>query len=96
MKVQVHWRPGTDLQDIYLFRDGYGGKRLQMVLTGPDTWENREIEESQKVEPSLSLPGEVLSQLVQEAMHLLPPDQAQAKHLADAIAVRERILDHFL
>lgn len=43
-------------------------------------------------EPSLVLPSEALEALVAAGADHLPPSSAQAEHLADTRAVRDRLL----
>lgn len=98
MRVQIVWRPGTDVQDIYLVQDGFAGdERQQLVITGADQVEWRRVDRyGSSPGPSLSLPGDVLQAIIREGAKVLPPSEAMAQHLQDAVAVRDRILDAYL
>ena len=93
MRVQIQWRPGTDLMDIWLIADGFGGERQQSVLVGENKWEWRGLSEGDRPDPSFSLPGDVLADIVAEAGKIPQPSAALANHLADTIKVRDRLLD---
>lgn len=92
MKVKTAWRPGTDMIDVWIYQETFQGKRQAVVVMGADTWEWREVEDATRPEPSLTLPGEVFQALMAEGSDILPPSAAQARHLEDAIKVRDRLL----
>lgn len=49
-------------------------------------------EHAAAVEPSITMPTDFLAAIVAEGSEVLPPDVAQGRHLADTIAVRDRLL----
>lgn len=94
MRVQTEWRPGTSLFDIWIWQDVASG-RQRLIFLGDGKLEWQVVEEGNKVEPSITLPGDVWSQLMAEATGTLPPSAAQAAHLADAIEVRDKLFEFF-
>lgn len=93
LQVQIHLRPGTDLFDIWIVRQG--AERRRVALTG-DLWTEEEIDQRVAAEPSVTMPAEILKALVAEASDVMPPDRAHGRHLDDAIKVRDRLLDLLL
>jgi len=63
-------------------------------------WEAHPVVENAAVtfdnRPALRLPEDVLRAIIEAGSETLPPDRAMAQHLADAITVRDRILDAYL
>jgi hypothetical protein len=93
MDVHTQYRPGTTLIDIWLTRDTPQG-RMQHVVVGEDTWEDRRLEAGLKTpKPSLTLEDDVFRALIASGSDILPPSAATERHLADAIKVRDRLLD---
>jgi len=68
-------------------RDGH---ILRLRDDGLLAWES--YAEQTLADPSLELPEDVAGALAAELLGVLPPDTAQAQHLADAIGVRDRLL----
>lgn len=94
MTVYTAWRPGTDLMDIWIYRDTFAaGPRQQVKVVGPDLFENVEVAEGDRPDPSLSLPSDLFGALITAGSDILPPSAATERHLADAIKVRDRLLD---
>jgi hypothetical protein len=94
VNVQTAYRPGTDLVDIWIYQDTPKG-RMYSVVVGEDTWEWRELapEGAKAPAPSLTLQGDVFQALMAKGADILPPSAAGERHLADAIKVRDRLLD---
>lgn len=95
MDVQIHQQPGTHLYNIWITQQG-PGQCARWFLGEDGYWCTEEVDVNARVEPSLTLPAQLLSALVAEGSNVLPPDRAQARHLDDAIGVRDRLLDLFL
>lgn len=103
MRVQIVWRPGTDVQDIYILQDGFSASLHRQLFFRPADRMDQAVLEWRDVDsygkspdPSLSLPGDVLQAIVREGAKVLPPSEAMARHLQDAVAVRDRVLDAYL
>jgi hypothetical protein len=92
MRVQSEWRNGTDLYDVWIWQDTATG-RQRLVLLGYGQLEWQVVEDGDKAEPSMTLPGDAWDQLRSQATGSLPPSASMAKHLEDAITVRDRLLD---
>ena len=95
MKVETRWKPGTDLMQVWIRADH--ATKPQIAYVDPDgrlTFE--EVAQGKDVAPTLELQGDVWEALQAKINGILPPSAATERHLQDAIAVRERVLDHFL
>lgn len=93
MKCRYEWRPGTDLIDVWLWQPDFSGTGSRIVrLARGGAWSLEEVDQLQRPEPTLTMPGEFLKPLIAEMADVLPPDRAQARHLEDAVKVRDRLL----
>ena len=88
--IERNWTNGVD--DIWIARDGITGGREVLRLLGDGVLRWDVLEPPVKVEPTLSLPRQLAELLGAELTGIAPPSAAQAAHLADAIAVRDRLL----
>jgi hypothetical protein len=92
MKVHSEWRNATDLFDIWVWQDTASGRqRLVFLEDGKLKWQV--VEDGDRPEPSITFPGDVWDQLHSQATGILPASASMAKHLEDAIKVRDRLLD---
>lgn len=82
---------------VWVTRGGEGRTSLLRVTdyVDPVSWRWDDIDAAVAGEerlPTLVLPEDVLKALVSAGADALPPDRAQAAHLADAIKVRDTLL----
>lgn len=88
-KVEIRQRPVTFQLDVYLF-DNFDGKTFIYNLDGSV---REELDHGgTSPEPTVTLDEDTLAAIVAAGADILPPDRAQAAHLADAIQVRDRLL----
>jgi hypothetical protein len=91
VKVEHEWQ--RDGFAVWIFRRGPGTIRLLQQGEGPfsERWEDHPSEADAPLEPTFRIPAEAAEELVRELSKLKPPSEAQAVHLADARAERERM-----
>ncbi len=90
MQVEIKQAPLRFGYDVYLYRNRPEGGATIYNLDGS---EREVVTPGTEPEPSFHCDEQVLRGLVEAGSDVLPPDAAQAKHLADAVKVRDRLLD---
>lgn len=66
---------------------------LRVLRIDGDGWRWEEIDAAETPSPTLFLPPDAMEALLGEAEKVIPASHATERHLSDAIAVRDRLLD---
>lgn len=91
MEVVTQWKPGTDLMEVWIRQPGIQGFLIGRVE--PDgSMRMEEYEPGEMVPPTLRLQSQIWDALSSKAAGVLPPSASTERHLADATAVRDRLL----
>lgn len=94
MRVEVDREIATKMLNIYVIQEGMSGTtataRVWQPLDGPQEW--AEVTPGAEAPVSLRLPEEVYAAMVAAGSDVPLPSRAQHDHLADTIAVRDRLL----
>lgn len=87
------WHGG--LVDVWLYyRAGEHGTMVLEQLDVDGQWTNRLVPFGEDVgKPTFSLPSSAIAAIGAAAAEMHPPDRAQGAHLADAIKVRDELLE---
>lgn len=91
VQVRIEKPPMRFGFDVYLFDHQSDGQTVVYNLDG--SVRETVAPGSGVPEPSFHLDEQILAGLLREGSDVLPPSAAQAKHLADAVKVRDRLLD---
>ncbi len=95
MEARTEWVPGTDQVRVWVYQRGLDGEGVYYTLS-ENGWEGHRVAQGEQIEHAFEAPTMLMKALAEAATDLLPADRAQAQHLADAIAVRDRILAAYL
>lgn len=94
MRVEVDREVATKMLNVYVIQEGMSGGvstvRIWQPLDGPQEWV--EVAPGASAPVSLRLPEEVYAALLAAGSDIPLPTRAQHDHLADTIAVRDRLL----
>jgi len=87
----------TNTVDVYIYAPGpeHTTRVVQVgrAEDGQTTFTEVDVQQGEQMPgPSFSLPDFMFKALIAAGAEVLPPDRAQASHLADAITVRDRLL----
>lgn len=89
MQVEIKQAPLRFGYDVYLYRNRPEGGATIYNLDGS---EREVVTPGDEPEPSFQCDEQVLRGLVEAGSDVLPPSRSMAKHLDDAIGVRDRLL----
>lgn len=92
VRVYVEQRMDTDSVHVHLYTSDSSGT-FYWRYTG-DAWQADKIESGSRwpEQASLVVPSMFAKALIDALTDYAPPDKAQAKHLADTLEVRDRML----
>jgi hypothetical protein len=89
MRAEAQRCAATFATDIWLYTRDTDGTTIYNIDGSP---RETVAHAGEKPAPSYTFNEDVLRALIAAASDVLPPDRAQARHLADAISVRDRLL----
>jgi hypothetical protein len=94
MKAEIRQSPASFSVEVYL----YVRTDSETIICNLDGSEKQRIPagSAETAEPSFVADDQTIRALIEAGSDFLPPSQATDRHLADAIKVRDRLLDAYL
>lgn len=90
--MNVHMERSWITSDWEIWFYESAGRKMGIWRQGENGWDFEYTDPCEKTKPSLRLPDAALEALVREAGKVLQSSDATVAHLADTVAVRDRLL----
>jgi hypothetical protein len=93
MRVEVERDPPTHMVNVYVVEDGFGGNAMRCWTPWSEGDDWLEVPIGGQAPITLRVPEEIWAALVAAGADVPVPSRAQHDHLADAIALRDQLLE---